>query len=286
MKYIYVLDRLINKPIRLTVQNEKDSNLSFTYWEKILYKNSENEDYFVWTYLWYPCDSLKNWIYIWRLNDKQNQQFQQQQQKAKDVFELFKREFKSTFPDSIPVTARIDFSGNVAYFYFYAENRFDFVWFLKEFRKKLGYNFFLFQIWARDRIRMSPGADDIYWTCWYKICCKSGKCPLPTVDADNITTQNLENRWIEKMKWRCWKLKCCLNYEKKIYSSEWSEYPKKWDEFKINGKSMRCCWFNIMNWEIIVKNSDDEISKIDIKEYKKNNQKNFNNIKNDVKNWN
>lgn len=267
MKYIYVLDRLINKPIKLWLKDNKEFNTTFTYWERILYKNPDNNDTFVWTYLGYPCDSLKIWEYIWKLNDHQNRKFEELQQKAKEVFELFKKEFKGCFPDSIPVTARIDFSWTVAYFYFYAENRFDFVWFLKEFRKKLGYNFFLFQIWARDRIRMSPWAEDIYGTCWYKICCKSGKCPLPTVDSENIILQNLENRWIEKMKWRCWKLKCCLNYERKIYNEQINQYPKKWDEFKINWETVRCCWFNIMNWEIIIKNSNDEISKIDQKDY-------------------
>lgn len=276
MKYIYILDRLINKPIRLQLPANLE-NHNFEYWEKILYKNADGDDNFIGTYLWYPCDSLKNWIFIKKLEKKEEEQFEKNKKDSEKAFEIFKREFKAVFPDSIPVTARVDLSWRVAYFYFYAESRFDFVGFLKEFRKKINYNFFLFQIWARDRIRLSPWAEDIYWTCGYKICCKSWKCPLPTVDAENITIQNLENRWIEKMKWRCGKLKCCLNYEKNIYNTEIANFPKKWEEFKYLGNSMRCCGFNIMNWEIIARNKDDEIVKLDKKDYKKQTPSNLKN---------
>jgi len=269
MSYIYVLDRLINKPIKLKITEE--NNNKFKAWEKILYKYEDTKWEFVGTYIGYGCESMKEWTFIKRFGEAEDKKFETLQEKSKNLFNLFKTEFRANFKESVPVAARFDYSGNLIYFYFYAETRFDFANFIKELRKKVGCNFFLFQIWARDRVRMSVRAEKIYGTCDELLCCKTSKCPLPTVDSDNISLQALENRWIEKIKWICWKLKCCLNYEKDIYEYEHKRYPKRWEEFKFNGERMKCFSFNVMSGEIIAKSiEENSIKKINIKDLHKN----------------
>ncbi|HBB03793.1 TPA: hypothetical protein DCZ39_02700 [Patescibacteria group bacterium] len=87
--------------------------------------------------------------------------FDEQQALALDIFPLFKKSFKKYFPDSIPVTARYQMFGDQLYFYFYSEERYVFTDFVKEFRQELGKNIFLFQVGARDMVKMSPGTDCI-----------------------------------------------------------------------------------------------------------------------------
>ena len=87
--------------------------------------------------------------------------FEEQQKLALDIFPLFKKLFKKNFHDSIPVTARYQIFGDQLYFYFYSEERYVFTDFVKEFRQEIGKNIFLFQIGARDMVKMSPGTDCI-----------------------------------------------------------------------------------------------------------------------------
>ena len=268
MSHIYVLDRLINKPIKLKISDKEKYN--FKNWEKILYKYEDTKGEFVGTYLGYGCDSMKEWVFIKRFGEIENNKFESLQQKAQNLFTIFKTEFRANFNESVPVAARFDYSWNLIYFYFYAETRFDFANFIRELRKKVWCNFFLFQIWARDRVRMSVRAEKVYWTCDELLCCKTSKCPLPTVDSENIALQALENRWIEKIKGICWKLKCCLNYEKEIYDTEQKRYPKKWEEFHANWEKMRCCSVNMMSGEIIARSIEENcIKKINVKDLHK-----------------
>lgn len=265
MTKIYVIDWLINKPIQLEI---KENDQTFSTWDKILYKTSDSPDEMVWTYLGYSCESMKKWEFIRKLKDAEEKLFFEKQQKAKDIFDKhFKKDFLKNFPESVPISARMDLKEKYIYFYFYAETRFDFKDFIKILRERVSMRFFLFQVWARDRIRFSERSYYEYWVCGHALCCKTGKCPLPTVDSDNIQIQNLENRWIEKLKWRCWKLKCCLNFEKNIYEDEWKKFPKKWDKFQYKKETHTCYWFNIMTWEIIAKNEDkDNVVKIKVDE--------------------
>jgi len=74
---------------------------------------------------------------------------------------MFKKLFKKYFNDSIPVTARYHVFSDQIYFYFYSEERYVFSEFVKELRELLGKSIFLFQVGARDMVRMSPGANCI-----------------------------------------------------------------------------------------------------------------------------
>lgn len=125
--------------------------------------------------------------------------FERKQKEAKDKFPLFKKMFKTAFPTAIPVTARYHMFARQWYFYFYSEQRFNFVDFIREFRQELGAQFFLFQVGARDMVKMSPGTDNIVGCNGRNLCCKSNR-PLPSIDVEDLLIQHLDGRDIERLK--------------------------------------------------------------------------------------
>lgn len=253
MTYIYALDRLLNKPVKVKIKEDKDIQPG----DKILYR--EDDKVFAAIYLGYGCDADKKGEFITKLKGYTLKNFEKRQKKAQKYFDnIFTDLFPEHFPSSVPITAKMAYKTDIVYFYFFAEERFDFREFLDVFKKKIDTNFFLYQVGARDRVRLNPDAEGLCGSCGKKLCCKRYKCPLPSTESDNIPLQNLSSRGIENLKGRCGKLKCCLNYEKQLYKEEVEKYPKKWEKFKLNGKKYECRSFNIMTGEIIVKTADEQ----------------------------
>jgi hypothetical protein len=93
--------------------------------------------------------------YIRILQGDEKTDFEQQQQIALKIFPTFKKEFQAEYPNSVPITARFQIFSDQLYFFFYSEERYVFTEFVKRFREKLGMNMFLFQVGARDMMRMS-----------------------------------------------------------------------------------------------------------------------------------
>jgi cell fate regulator YaaT (PSP1 superfamily) len=92
---------------------------------------------------------------------------------------------------------------------------------LKVFRPKIKVPFFLYQVGARDWIRLDPRSEGCYGCCGEQIlCCVQYKCPLPSVETELVNIENLSHRGLDKLRGRCNKLKCCLNYERDIYLEE------------------------------------------------------------------
>jgi cell fate regulator YaaT (PSP1 superfamily) len=82
---------------------------------------------------------------------------------------------------------------------------------------------------------------------------------LPSVEIENIVLQNLEWRDIEKLKWRCGKLKCCLIYELDLYTEESKKYPSKWTQVCGKNSGDFCGYvssYSIMTWDVTVKTED------------------------------
>lgn len=129
--------------------------------------------------------------YLDHLAPDDKKYFDTMQQQAQKKYPLFKKKFKHHFPDAIPVTARYHIFAEQYYFYFYSEERFNFVEFIKEFREDLKAQFFLFQVGARDMIKMSPATDDIVGCNGINLCCKSNR-PLPSIDVEMLVAQHLE----------------------------------------------------------------------------------------------
>ena len=91
---------------------------------------------------------------------EEQQKFCEDQQIALDFFTIFKKKFKEEFPGSKPITARYNPLGDQIYFYFYSEDRYVFGDFVKNLRSMVGKNIFLFQVGARDMMRLDPCAKD------------------------------------------------------------------------------------------------------------------------------
>ena len=119
-------------------------------------------------------------------------QFEEHQQKALEYFKLFKKQFAAEFAGAVPITARGDLYSNIVYFYFYSEERYNFAEFVKQFRQQIPCQFFIYQVGARDMMRLSPHAKEYLAACGCGPlgCCSLGK--LPSVEMDNISLQGLE----------------------------------------------------------------------------------------------
>lgn len=148
------------------------------------------------------ADKWLSVAYVRILKETEKTDFEEQQQIALKIFPTFKKEFKAEYPNSVPITARFQIFSNQLYFFFYSEERYVFTEFVKRFREKLGMNMFLFQIGARDMMRMSPGADGMFGACGNQLCCKSHMV-LPNIEIEAVIMQNLEGRDIEKLKGKC-----------------------------------------------------------------------------------
>ena len=92
---------------------------------------------------------------------------------------------------------------------------------------------FLFQVGARDMMRMSPWADGMMCSSGQCLCCKTCTM-LPNIEIESVVMQNLEWRDIERLKWKCWKLKCCLLYELDLYVNEGKKFPRKWSKIDLS----------------------------------------------------
>ena len=269
-KTIYILDRYTNKNYWLEVPSGEE----FLLWEKIIFEQVGGDGkkiQSIGTYIGDKYNDIeRTCTYVDRMTDQEIEQFEDMQKKAKWHFPLFKKMFKTAFPTAIPVTARYHMFARQWYFYFYSEQRFNFVEFIREFRQALWGQFFLFQVGARDMVKMSPGTDHIIGCNGRNLCCKSNR-PLPSIDVEDLLVQHLDGRDIERLKWRCGKLKCSLIYEVETYVTESQNFPSKWSTIDI--KDCAQCGmvtnFNIMTNKIDVQLEDGIRIQIDLSEVKK-----------------
>ena len=235
MKSVIALDRYTNKYLNINkVSPEVLEKLKVG--DKIVYEQADPKTgamkLSIWTIISWGVmsgDKDKNFFsadFVRMLEWEEEEEFNTQQEIALKIFPTFKREFQEEFPNSVPVTARFQIFSDQLYFFFYSEERYVFTEFVKKFREKLWKNMFLFQVWARDMMRMSPWADGMMCSSGQCLCCKTCTM-LPNIEIESVVIQNLEWRDIERLKWKCWKLKCCLLYELDLYVSESKKFPRK-----------------------------------------------------------
>lgn len=269
-KKIYIIDRYTNKNFWMNVPDTE----TFALGEKIAFEYigwDGKKNMSIGTFIGEKYTDIDREVtYSGRLTSEELQEFDEMQDKARQHFPLFKKMFKSAFPGAIPITARYHMFSSQRYFYFYAEQRFNFVEFIKEFRQALGGQFFLFQVGARDMVKLSPGTDHIVGCNGLNLCCKSNR-PLPSIDVEDLLIQHLDGRDIERLKGRCGKLKCSLVYEVETYVSESKEFPPKWSEIDIHNceKCGMVTNFNIITKKIDVQLDDGTRIQINLDEVKK-----------------
>jgi hypothetical protein len=257
MATLYILDRLVPKHISL---QGVDDSIRVPVWEKVIYTIPWDAKEYIWFNVWYPVDTDKKWSFAGLLKWSIKEKFERYQEKSKKYYEIFKKEFPVVCPWAIPITVRSDLQWQQIYFYFYSEERYNFADFVRSFRAVVPVQFFIYQLGARDMMRYTPNAKEYLTACWCgdsQWCCSLGK--LPNVELDNIALQSLEWRDIEKLKWRCWKLKCSMVYERELYLAETASFPKKWESGTMNWQACVCIWYNIMTGDIVAKTSEWEI---------------------------
>jgi hypothetical protein len=63
---------------------------------------------------------------LYKLNEKQLEKFYQLNKKALNIFSNIKDELKIVFPNLKFITAKMTYSGDMIYLYFFSEDRIDF----------------------------------------------------------------------------------------------------------------------------------------------------------------
>ena len=263
---LYVLDYFMNKNFKvLNCPDEIKTQLR--HWDKIVYICEEKwvQKSSIWLVIWYPIKASRTVELERAFSEEETREFLEQQDIAHKVFPSFKKKFKARFEWSKPITARYNPIGDQIYFYFYSEERYVFWDFVKELRAEIWKNLFLFQIWARDMMRLDPAAKDyaVGSDCGMLTACQSLN-PLPSVEVECIGLQGVDGRDMERLKGRCWKLKCSLMYELEIYQEEVKNFPTKWSTIKCpwSNENWIVSSYNIMTREVILKTPEGAILRV------------------------
>ncbi len=136
-KKIYILDRYTNKNLGMTVPEDE----TFALGERLIFEQvggDGKKSMSIGIYIGEKYNNIdRTCTYVGRLTADELVDFEDMQKKAKDHFPMFKKMFRKAFPAAIPVTARYHMFVNQRYFFFYSEQRFNFVEFIKEFRQEL-----------------------------------------------------------------------------------------------------------------------------------------------------
>jgi len=239
------------------LKSKNKSNIKLNAWDKVIYEKEWHK--YVWTYIWYDCEYDYEVNFLYKLVYWQLEKFYRLDKTAKELFYNIKEDLKIVFPNIKFSTAKMNFVWNIIYIYFYSEERIDFRPYLKELKKLIWMNFFIYQVWARDSIRLNTENKNILWDCWLWLCCINFNCKLPSVESSIINLQNLQTQWIDRQKWICWKLKCCLKYEEKIYQKELKNYPEVWTDIEKDWKIYTVIWINVLLKYMFLKDKDGVI---------------------------
>ena len=263
---LYVLDYFMNKNFKV-LNCPDEIRTQLRHWDKIVYICEEKwvQKNSIWLVIWYPIKASKTVEFERAFSEDESREFLEQQNIAHKVFPSFKKKFKLRFEGSRPITARYNPIGDQIYFYFYSEERYVFWDFVKELRSEIWKNLFLFQIWARDMMRLDPAAKDyaVGSDCGMLTACQSLN-PLPSVEVECIGLQGVDGRDMERLKGRCWKLKCSLMYELEIYQEEVKNFPTKWATIKCpwSNENWIVSSYNIMTREVVLKTPEGAILRV------------------------
>lgn len=250
-----VIDRLIHKPVTITLTQEQRDELH--HGDMLIYKDEEWKPQ-SWEYLWYKTSRWKKATYVGPVSQKQIEQSEKYQIKADSYFEVFKEQFGLSFPTSKPLCARMHHGWRQIYFYFHAETRYNFSEFVKSFRSIVPIRFFLYQVGPRDRVRLHPNHHEWFDPSWLPLMYSIFKHPLPNVENDAIMVQWLAGRDHESLKDRSGKFDHTLNFEKDRYIQESKKYPRRGQIINWNWLTMKCMGCNILTQEIKLKWKGDE----------------------------
>ncbi|MCF8228349.1 MAG: hypothetical protein K9G58_08720 [Bacteroidales bacterium] len=107
-----------------------------------------------------------------------------------------------------------------AIFYYTADERVDFRELIKVLADQFKVRIEMKQIGARQEASRIGGIG----SCGRELCCATWMCDFSSVTTSTARTQQLSLN-PQKLAGQCGKLKCCLNYENKIYEDALKEFP-------------------------------------------------------------
>ncbi len=215
----------------------------------LLYKDEEWKEHLA-EYLWYTLPNNKKSRFIKRLSSSDMEQFKKNQQMANEHFIVFSKDFKASFPDAKTICARSTLRWDHIYFYFYAEERYNFSDFVRSFREKIQKKFFIYQVSSRDRVKLHPDRRNWFDTSWLPLMYTIFRHPLPMVEHESLQVQQLDGRDPERLKDRSWKYNHTFAFEKEFYEEEMKKYPSKWSFVYFEWNKTKCMWYNLLTQEI------------------------------------
>lgn len=273
MENIYVLDYFMSKNLKILACPD-EIKASLKHWDRIVYAFEEKGTMktSIGTVLGFDIEVDKTADFERCFTPEEHLEFLHQQDFALKVFPLFKKKFKSQFAWSKPITARYNPLMDQIYFYFYSEERYVFGDFVRELKNELGKNIFLFQVGARDMMRLDPHSKDyiVGSDCGMLTACQS-LAPLPSVEVESIVLQGVDGRDMERLKWRCGKLKCSLVYELEIYKKEAKDFPQRGTRIPCPGSNEEgiVSSYNIITREVVLKTQEGTVLRVPISALKR-----------------
>jgi hypothetical protein len=258
---IYVLDWYTNRNYVVDAIPE-DILSQLIHKQKIVYRVPEKQGDIlsIGEYLGHTVHTEKKVSFEKLLEGEDLAYFEEMDAYAQGLYPDFRKTFRKAFPGSIPVAARFHIYVDQVYFYFYAQERYNFAEYARDLRHKIGKNIFLYQVSPRDMIRLAPGFAHIIGYNGISLCENSTR-DLPEVTMDDIVLQNLEGRDIERLKSWNGKFKPSLGYEVALYREESKKYPPKWSYVQdvVKGVEWSVLSYNIMNGDVKIKTKDGDI---------------------------
>lgn len=258
---VHVLDWYTNR--NYVVEGiPEDIVAQLTYKQKIVYRvpDKQGDVLSIGECLIHTVDTDRKVMFEKLLEGEDKKYFDDMHAYAQWLYPDFRKTFRKAFPGSIPVAARFHVYIDQVYFYFYAQERYNFADYARELRHKIGKNIFLYQVSPRDMIRLAPWFEHIIWYNGINLCENSTR-DLPEVSMDDIVLQNLDGRDIERLKSRNGKFKPSLWYEVELYREESKKYPQRGTV--VTDATKNITWtvlsYNIMNGDVKIKTKDGDI---------------------------
>jgi cell fate regulator YaaT (PSP1 superfamily) len=275
MKTISAIDWLIHKPVNITLTEEQLPS-TVQAGDFLLYKDDEWKEHLA-EYCGYTLPDNKTSAFVKRLSARDMEQFHTNQQMADEHFVLFSEAFTSSFPDAKTICARSTLRWDHLYFYFYAEERYNFSDFVRSFRENIQKKFFIYQVSSRDRVKLHPDRHNWFDTSWLPLMYTIFRHPLPMVEHESLQVQQLDGRDPERLKDRSGKYNYTFAFEKEFYEEEMKQYPQRWTIVYYEWNKTKCMWYNLLTQEIKLRWQGDstdwftwEWIILSLDEYKKN----------------
>ncbi|NIA22865.1 MAG: stage 0 sporulation protein [Proteobacteria bacterium] len=204
-------------------------------------------------------------------SDKDIQAMYENKSREKDSLIIFKEKIEEHNLLMKAVDAELEFDRKRITFFFTANNRIDFRKLVKDLASIFKIRIELRQIGVRDYAKRLGGIGP----CGRPFCCISFLHNFAPITLQVAKEQQV-NLNPQKLSGACGRLMCCLAYEYDFYKDANTVYPKLEETIVTKNGKVKVVSKDIFSKKITVRNSDGDVSKIDLDEYMKYNRKRWN----------